>query len=293
MQDNVKVASLYMLIASFSFALMGVFVKLASEGINTVEIVLFRNLFGFLAIIVTFKAIPLRQSGGKLYLLITRGVVGTLALFAVFYNLAHIPLAKAVTFVQTAPIFTALFAYIFLKEQLDKTSWIAVLVGFFGILLITKPEGFLFEKTDMLGIFSGIFAALAYTSIRELKKYYDTRVIVLSFLISGTIIPSIALLFGNYFGNQSPLDFLFAPFVIPQGIEWLWLVGVGISALAGQIYITKAYSNAKAGIVSTIGYTNIAFAALFGYLLGDSMLQLTMIIGICIVVICGLIVSKK
>lgn len=293
MSENIKLASYYMLIASFSFALMGAFVKIASQSINTVEIVLFRNLFGLIVLVVSLKAIPLSQKGGKPYLLFFRGLIGTLALFAVFYNLAHISLAKAVTFVQTSPIFVALFALIFLKERLDRVSLMALFAGFIGILFITKPEGFMLSKYDILGIFSGVFAALAYTSIRELKKYYDTRVIVLSFLVSGTIVPFVGLLFGEFFGEIDSLDFIIAPFVMPLGIDWIWLFGVGFFALIGQLYLTKAYSCAKAGIVATVGYSNIAFAALLGYMLGDMMPDFYTMIGIVIIVICGIVVSRR
>ncbi len=292
-QDNVRLASLYMLIASFSFALMGAFVKLASENLGTGEIVFFRNLFGLFAIVATFKAIPLSQTGGKPWLLATRGLLGTLALFAVFYNMATIPLAKAVTFVQTSPIFTAFFAYLFLNEKLDSKGWAAIVLGFVGILFITRPEGLVFSKNDILGIFSGVFAALAYTSVRELNKYYDTRIIVLSFLVSGAVVPIFAMWLGSLFSFDASFDFLFAPFVLPKGIDWLWLLGVSVCALAGQLYITKAYGEAKAGIVSVVGYSNIAFSALLGYFFGDAALESHTLVGIAIIVICGVIVGRE
>lgn len=292
MNDNIRLASFYMLSSALLFALMGAFVKLASTGVNSVEIVFFRNLLGLLIIILTLKKFPIKQSGGRLWLLILRGLFGTLALFAVFYNLSHISLAKTITFVQTAPIFIALFAALFLKERIGINAWIAVFVGFIGIVLITSPENFTFSKYDLLGIFSGIFAALAYTSIRELKKYYDARVIVLSFLLSGTIIPGLGLLVGSFYKNLT-FDFLFAPFVLPTGVYWLYLSGVGISALLGQYFVTKAYSYAKAGIISTVGYSNIVFAALFGYFLGDEALEGTTVLGIAIIVICGVVATRE
>jgi len=72
-----------------------------------------------------------------------------------------------------------------------KSFWVllAVFIGFGGILLITQPSAMGFTKYDILGIFSGVGAALAYTSVRELRNYYDTRAIVLSFTIVGTIGP--------------------------------------------------------------------------------------------------------
>lgn len=283
-----------MLTAAFMFAAMGAFVKIASETINSVEIVFFRNVFGLLLIVASFKTMPVKQTGGRPWLLLSRGLFGTVALFAVFYNLGNISLAKSVTFVQTSPIFTALFAALFLKERLSRQGWFAIFFGFLGILLITKPEGLLLQKTDYLGILSGVLAAAAYTSIRELKKYYDTRVIVLSFMLTGTVLPLIMLLLGNVFDfDTKNLDFLLAAFVMPRGTEWLWIVGVGATALLGQYLITKAYSYAKAGTVATIGYSNIIFASLIGYMMGDGLPDTKTLIGIAIIVACGILATRK
>jgi len=89
--------------------------------------------------------------------------------------MAYIPLGEAVTYNKTSPLFVALFAWLFLNEKLHPSAILAIFLGFLGIVLVAKPDGFSFDKYDMLGIFSGIGAALAYTSIRELRKYYDTR----------------------------------------------------------------------------------------------------------------------
>jgi len=80
---------------------------------------------------------------------------------------------------------------------------------------------------------------------------------------------------------------------MPVGIVWVYLAGVGISALLGQHFITKAYTYAKAGIVVTIGYSNIAFAFLLGYLLGDENPDILTIIGIITIVLAGVMASRK
>ena len=103
------------------------------------------------------------------------------------------------TFSKTSTIFTALFAYIFVKEKLGLRGWIGVFVGFIGILFITKFDGSSLEKTDWLGILTGVGAGLAYTSIRELRKYYDSRVIVLSFMGIGSIGPIILMIIGSFY----------------------------------------------------------------------------------------------
>ncbi len=283
---------LYMLFASFLFAVMGAFAKELSQSMSSLEVVFFRNVFGVAIIGVTVIKSPLVQKGGKPFLLFFRGLMGFLALLAFFYNIAHISLADAMTFSKTSPIFTAFFAYIFLKEKMSIYGWIALLVGFVGIVLITQPEGLLFKKTDILGILSGVGAALAYTSVRELKNYYDTRSIVLSFMTVGTVGPILLLLAGPYIGVEE-LDFMFAEFTMPEGKDWVFILGLGLFATMAQVYMTKAYGVTKAGVVGAASYSNIVFAIVIGLFMGDALPNLTTSFGILAIFFAGLLVIKK
>lgn len=217
--------------------------------------------------------------------------MGFLALLAYFYNIAHIPLGDAVTYSKTAPIFTAIFAWLFLNEKLSLSSWIAVFIGFGGIVLIAQPSGIAFSKYDLLGIFSGVGAALAYTSVRELRNYYDTRMIVLSFALVGTIVPLLLFIISKYFYMQE-LDFMMGKFVMPKGVVWLYVIGLGALGTMSQYYMTKAYGETKAGIVGAVSYTNIVFAILVGVMLGDSLPSFVTACGIALVVMAGIMVAK-
>ncbi|MDQ7045758.1 MAG: DMT family transporter [Sulfurimonas sp.] len=282
----------YMLIASFTFAIMGAFAKLSSESMSSLEVVFFRNIAGVLIIGLAILRKPLQSKGGKPWLLFFRGFMGFTALLAFFYNIAHISLGDAMTFSKTSPIFTAIFAWLFLSEKLSLKAWGAIGIGFIGILLITQPSGLGFSKYDLLGIFSGIGAALAYTSIRELKNYYDTRTIVLSFMGVGTVGPIILFIISPYF-NAPELDFLLGEFVMPQGIVWFYVLGMGVFATISQLLMTKAYGATKAGIVGAVSYTNIIFSIAVGVLLGDTLPGFITIGGICLIIFAGIMVARS
>lgn len=291
--DGVK----YMLFASLLFAVMGAFAKLSSQAMSSLEVVFFRNVFGVVIIGFAVLKSPLNSVGGKPLLLFFRGFMGFSALLAFFYNIAHISLGDAMTFSKTSPIFTALFAWAFLSEKLSLKGWLAVFVGFIGIVLIAQPSGWSFSKYDLLGIFSGVGAALAYTSVRELKKYYDTRAIVLSFMSVGTFGP-LLLLFINYYLNSlhvsiPELDFMLGEFVMPSGIVWVYLVAMGLLATLAQVYMTKAYGASKAGIIGAVSYSNIPFSIIIGLFLGDSLPSILTTMGIVLVVTAGILVVKE
>jgi drug/metabolite transporter (DMT)-like permease len=281
-----------MIFASFVFASMGAFVKVASRDLNSVQIVFFRNVIGIIFILSSLLRKPLKNNGGRFGLLMFRGISGTLALYALFYNMGEIGLGKSITFIQTAPIFIAIFSMMFLNERLSLPGWLAVFIGFGGILLIFRPDLTSRPLNNFLGIFNGVFAAAAYTSVRELKKHYDTRSIVLSFMSWGIILPLLSMLFAPFLDNQK-FDFLVSPFVWPAGEQWFWLIMVGITAMLGQVYITKAYGEEKAGIISTVGYVNIPFAIFLGVLLGDPLPNLVEIAGILLIIISGAVISMR
>jgi len=288
---NMDRGILFMLLASFSFAFMGGAVKMLMVHLPALEVAFFRNIFGVVIIGFAILKTPLVQKGGKPLLLFFRGMMGFLALLAYFYIIKYIPLGEAVTYNKTSPIFVAIFAYVFLNEKLPRIAIGAIFLGFVGIVFIAKPEltsGF--DKYDMLGIFSGVGAALAYTSIRELRTYYDTRAIVLSFVGIGSIGPIVLMLLSPYVNNPE-LDMLFSEFVMPTGILWWYIIMVGVLGTFSQVLMTKAYEYTKAGIVGAISYSNIVFALIIGIFLGDAIPDIWTILGILLVIGSGLLVA--
>ena len=282
----------YMLFASLMFAFMGAAAKELSDTMSSVEVVFFRNVFGVFLILISIYNSPLKQIGGKFWLLVFRGMAGFIALLFFFYNIAEISLGEAMTFSKTSTIFTAILAYFLLKEKLGTRGWTGVFVGFIGIVFVTEFDGSSLEKTDYLGILSGVGAALAYTSVRELRKFYDSRAIVLSFMTIGTIGPLLLMIISTFYANES-LDFMLGTFVMPQPNDWIYIILLGIFATLAQIYMTKAYSYAKAGIIGTISYSNILFSIILGLFLGDNFPSISIVFGILLIVLSGLLVSSK
>ena len=282
----------YMIMASLIFALMGAAVKWIGEGLSPIQVVFYRNVFGTLFILFSLLGKRLHNPGGKLWLLIFRGVVGTLSLYALFYNITYMNLGIAITYLQTAPIFVAIFSWFFLKEYMPASGWIAILIGFLGIFLIFKPDVNANLTANIIGIFNGIGAGAAYTSVRALRKYYDNRTIVLAFMLTGLIIPAFSFALGE-FGYFTDMPLLSSEFALPESFEWLAVLTVGLTALVGQIFITIAYRHEKAGLVSAIGYINIPFALFIGILLGDPFPDVWSVVGILLIILSGVLISIK
>ncbi|WP_086251502.1 DMT family transporter [Campylobacter devanensis] len=282
----------YMLIASLLFAGTGALSKILSSELSSIEIVFFRNIIGLGLIIWMIYKRPLHQAGGKFWLLAFRGIIGTIGLYAFFYNIAHIDLATAFTFSKTSPIFTALLAAFIFKERLSYLGWFAIFIGFIGILFVIEPTLGV-SKDEYIGLLSGIGAALAYTSIRGLRKHYDTRAIVLSFMLCGSAMPLLSMIVGSFY-YRPDLDFLISPFIMPSLTSWAMVILMGLLATGFQIYLTKAYAaSKKAGVVAAVGYSDVIFSMIFGLILGDALPDAWAFLGIVMIIGAGILVARE
>lgn len=282
-----------MLIAAFCFSVSGACTRVLGTHLPSVELVLFRNAIGVIFVILSVFRKPLTQTGGKLSLLVFRGIIGTLALYLFFFAITKIGLAEAITYQQSYPIFLAVIGVLFLKEKLAASVWWAILMGFTGICFIFFPQfhtDFLSIKNHALGLTNAILTALAYMSISQLASYYDSRSIVLSFMLSGIIMPMLSLGLGEVIDSED-WAFLIAQYNHPDGKDWFWIGLLSISALLGQIFLTKAFTLGKSAEVAAIGYSNIVFSVFFGILLGDVLPQILSLIGIILIIVSGVLIA--
>ncbi|MBV5320973.1 MAG: DMT family transporter [Sulfuricurvum sp.] len=287
-QTNTRLGILSMLIASFLFALTMVFAKLLSSSMGSVEVTFWRNAIGLALIGAFILYKPIRNIGGKPFTLIFRGVVGTVALLAFFYTVSATSLSNAIVYAKTEPIFTALLAFLVLGEKLKPNALMAVFIGFAGVAMLSGMEmGYL----HIMGILCGFLSAIAYTSVRSLKAYYDERTVVLSFMLSGVVIPMVLMIMAEHITSEL-FAFALNPFTMPIGIDWLWIVLMGVAAAYGQIYMTRAYFYAKAGVVSTVSYSVVLFATFFGVLLGDVLPTPMVIGGGVMIILSGVLLSR-
>jgi len=190
----------------------------------------------------------------------------------------------------TSALFIAIFSFFLFGEYHGKKVLIAVLLGFSGMLLIYKPNMHFPWYYHATGLLSGIVSAIAYLTLGRLTNYYDPRVIVLSFLTSGFILPLISLII--HYAVGTPADgLLIIDWQWPHGMEWVSMLLMGLAALFGQYFVTRAFGSDKAGIVSVFGYANIIFSVFIGMTLGDDFPGIISWIGIFCIILSGIIIS--
>ncbi len=293
MLKGVDKGILYMLAGSLISALNGAVSKVLADDMSAIEIVFFRNIIGVVLILYALKHTPPKLFGGKWYLLITRGLFGFSAMILFFYTITTIPLGEAITLNKTSPLFVTILAYYLLKEHLSKTTLFALLIGFLGVIFIVKPFEMSISYEHFLGILGGFFAAAAYTTIKKIKDIYDARIIVLSFVGMGTIMPALFFTIAPYVEVPSSIGFLFPTFSYPQTLKiWSLIIFMAVISVISQWLLTKAYSASNLSIIGVISYTNIPFAIGFGWMLGDAFPDSLTYLGIGLIVFGGILVGR-
>lgn len=279
-----------MLLAALGFSVMGGAAKILKGSFGAGQLVFWRNAIGLLVLIVLFISKPPVNKGGKLKLLIFRGIMGTVALYTLLYCILHIPLGTAMTYNLTSAIFIAVFSFFLYREYHGRIVLFAVLLGFAGMLLVYKPAIHFPWYYHVAGLVSGISSAIAYISVNRLATHYDNRIIMLSFIGSGVLVPVLFMIVRSVFQIE-PDNVFFIEWKWPVGIEWLYVSWLGLAALFGQYFVTRSYGADKAGIVSAIGYSNIVFSVFIGMALGDAFPDLMSATGMLCIIGSGIIIS--
>ncbi len=267
------------ILSALLFALMSAGVKYASHYISSETVVFLRNAFGLLFLLpwihnTSIDTLRTARFGAHL----VRTLTGLTAMYCFFYAIAHLQLGEAVLLNYSSPLFIALIAMIWLKEPASRFVVMAILVGFAGVILIMKPGMGVFKPAALVGVASGVFVALAMVSIRNLSSTEPTIRIVFYFSLLSTLISAIPLLWSW----QTP-----APKVL------LVMLGAGFIATKAQLLMTYAYRLAPAAKIGAFAYTNVVFAALFGWLFWGETFDSLSIAGACLICFSGLLTTMR
>ena len=270
---------LYMFLSIIGFSLMDVIVKWSVD-YPVGQVLFFRGFFG---IIFYFFIIP-RERLHDFYktkrpgLHSLRCIAGLIAIIAIFIALRKLPLATVVSISFAAPIFTTIFSIFILSEKVGIYRWLAVLVGFIGILIITEPG---ISNLNIYYIFPIIFClGLSYVAItlRQLSTTEPVWLISLFFSIAITFLSFLTLPFG---------------WVMPSFNHFLILSLVGVFGGVSNLWLSQSYKYSEVSLVTPLKYLTLVFAIIFGYFIWDEIPTIKTLIGAFLVIISTLIIFRR
>ena len=267
---------LYMFLSVCAFSIMDLIVKWSHE-YPLGEVLFFRSVFGFIPIMFLIPKNRIRNFyfTKRAWLHFLRSLAGIIALIAIFIALRKLPLAVVVSLSYASPIFITLFSIFLLSEKVGLFRWLAVLIGFIGVIIISEPG---FVNLDIFYLLPIIFCiGLAFVSIilRKMSTTEPVWLMTFYFTLTIGIVGLTTLPFG---------------WILPNVKDFFILSMIGILGGVANLWLTQAYKLAEVSLVAPLRYLSIIFAITFGYFIWSEIPTTKTIIGALLVIFASFII---
>ncbi|MGD0189693.1 MAG: DMT family transporter [Rhizomicrobium sp.] len=270
--------------ATLAFSLMYAVVKLAGQ-VPVGEEVFFRCSFALLPLFVlsafTIGPLAIVRTSRPIFHVV-RSTAGTSSMFLNFAALAKLPLADITAFSFVAPIFAVVLAALYLRERVGSIRWVAVLAGFFGVLVMLEPSGGVLAILSAgpttgagLALAGSLLSAFVVIFIRQMSATERSETIVFYFMTTCAAVSAVTMIW-----SHAPLS----------GNQVFWLICGGIFGGIGQICMTYSYRYAEPSLLAPFDYVAMVWAAALGYLIFAEIPQPVVMLGAGIVVAAGLFI---
>lgn len=265
-----------MALAAFFFSLMSLLVKVAGQRLPSSELVMGRSVVSLVISWGMLRRARIDPWGHRKGLLTLRGLVGFVALLCFFYAIPRLPLADVTVIQFTNPVFTALFAALFIREKLTRSVIASIALSLCGVSLIAQPSVLFGQSASalnltavLIALLGAVFAAAAYTTVRKLRETEHALVVIFYF-------PLISI--------PACLPIMAPVAVWPTPLEWLMLLGIGILTQIAQVFLTSGLHKEQAGRATSVSYLQILFAAAWGFLFFSEIPDVLTVVGALLVV---------
>ena len=274
-----------MFVSAFFFCLMTIFVKIASEEFETIQIFFMRGIITLLITYYILKRKKIYVWGKNQKILIARGVVGSFALLLVYESLNRLTLAQATVIQYLYPIFIAILASFLLKETLNKNIILSAILGLIGVFWILN---FPFMNSEIvfdigsigIAVTGSILTALAYILVRLASTYNESPYVIMFYFPLFTVILAV--------------PFIYQSWSKPTLYYWMVLIIIGVCTQLGQWVLTFGYKLLPASKVAPISYAQVPFAVISGFLFFEEGIYLNFIVGSIIIFIgIYILINKK
>jgi len=270
---------LYMFMSVCAFSIMDLIVKW-SDSYPLGQVLFFRGFFG---LVFYFFIIPRERLKNFYYtkrtgLHFLRCLFGLIALISIFIALRNLPLATVVSISFAAPIFTTIFSIFFLSEKVGMHRWLAVIVGFIGIIVITEPG---FSPLNIYFVYPIIFClGLSYVAIaiRQLSTTEPIWLIALNFSAAITMVSFFTIPFG---------------WIMPDIKDLILLSFIGIFGGVANLWLSQSYKFSEVSLVTPLKYLALVFAIIFGYFIWNEIPSIKTLAGAFLVIISSIIIFRR
>lgn len=296
--DNIRAIG-FLLIAIFIFSLQNIAAKGISGDYSILEIVTLRSLIALPATLVFYRSEGKRglPKTKKHTLEIVRGILLFLSYTTHFMGLASLPLAEMESIRFSGPMMITVLSVVLLKEKVEWQRWVALVLGFIGVLIVMKPGSATFNLGSIFILISVLFYALSVMLTRKLKSddssatmsYFSSLVYLAGALICLPL-PGIV---GDVNNAHPSIAFLLRGWNMPTLLDFLIMAGLGLVWAGGMYFEARAYTIGHTSAVAPFEYTNLLVSIAWGFLLFQEVPTWTTLLGAAITLASGLFILLR
>ena len=297
-QSNLR-GIVYLVSAMLILSLQGIAVKWIGGDYSIMQIVLFRSLVALPATLVLFRleggrGLPTTKQHLRQYV---RGIFLFLSYTTAFMALAALPLAEIEAIRFSAPLMITILSVFMLGEKVGPHRWLALLIGFAGVLFIVRPGSASFNMGSVFVLISVLFYALNVIFTRKLQpadssatmSYYSSVV----YLVAALVLLPLAALVGETPDAHPSIAFLFRAWTTPTLLDLAVMCGLGVVWAVGMYLIARAYCTAPASMIAPFEYVSLPINVMWGFLLWNEIPTWMTWIGASLTLLSGLYILYR
>jgi drug/metabolite transporter (DMT)-like permease len=263
----------FLVLGMLIFSLQDVAVKWIGGDYPVLEIVTFRSLVALPLTLLLFRfeggrGLPTTQRRKLEYV---RGLFYFLSYTTHFMGLAALPLAEIAAIKFSGPLMITFLSVVWLGETVGPRRWLALIVGFMGVLLIVRPGLDAFNMGSIFVLISVLFYALAAMLTRKLQTTDSSATMAycssLVYLVATFILTPLVISVGDFPDAHPSIAFLFQPWARPSVLDWVIMSGLGLVWAGGMYFLARAYSVALASVIAPFEYLALPIHVTWGFML--------------------------
>lgn len=262
----------FLVLALLIFSLQDIAVKWIGGDYSVIEIVVFRSIIALPATLVLFRLEGNRgrPTTKRHKLEYVRGFFYFLSFTTYMMGVAALPLAELATIRNSAPLMITFLSVVWLGERVGPRHWLALVVGFVGVLFIVKPGAATFNLGSIFTLIATLFYAVNAMLTRKLRTsdssatmaYYSSLV----YLVAALILAPLPVVVGEMPDAHPSIAFLFRAWTMPSLLDLVIMCGLGLVWAAGMYFIARAYSMTQASVVAPFEYVALPISAMWGFM---------------------------
>jgi drug/metabolite transporter (DMT)-like permease len=278
-KQNLYLGIILLVLSELFFTSTAAIVKWLSVYLPNESIVFFSRFFMMMILLPWVLRQGITKIRTQLFRFhLVRSLSGLGSMYCFFYAYVNLPLAEATVIKMIMPFWLIIISFWWLKEPVSKKTGWAIVIGFFGVVVILKPGFVTLELVILIVLMGSLLMALAMSAIRRMAKTETSLQIVFYFTLISTIVSAV------------PLSWAW---VTPTWQAWLLLLLIAILSIIAQLLMTQAYQRAPTAKIGPFTYSSVMFATLYGWLFWHEMIDFWFLMGTGLIISAGLLITQS